>query len=154
MKPSVMNLITHGVYVIGVTNETTVNLMTAAWVMQISGRPASVIVAVGKTHFTAELLNRQKNFVLNVLTSKQTDIAKKCGTVSGREVDKSKDVNLVLSPNLKQPIIKDCAGWLECNIINSIEYTDHILYIAECINGEVNTTDTLLYDLKKIMKDD
>ncbi|WP_455630871.1 flavin reductase family protein [Megamonas sp.] len=149
MKSSVMNLITHGVYVIGVTNETTTNLMTAAWAMQISSRPVSIIVAVGKTHFTAELLNRQKNFVLNVLTSNQTDIAKKCGTVSGREVDKSKDINLVLSSNLKQPIIKDCAGWLECNIINSIEYTDHILYIAECINGEVNTTDTLLYDLKK-----
>lgn len=154
MKSSVMNLITHGVYVIGVANGAVTNLMTAAWVMQISSKPVSIIVAVGKTHFTAELLNRQKNFVLNVLTSSQANIAKKCGTVSGRETDKTKDINLSLSPNIKQPIVENCSGWLECNIINTIEYTDHILYIAECINGEINNTDALIYDLKKIMKDD
>lgn len=154
MQPSVMNLITHGVYIIGVTSKNITNLMTAAWVAHVSNKPATIVVAVGKTHFTAELLTKQSNFVLNILSEKQTNIAKKCGTISGRIADKTKNMNLVLSPNLGQPIIPNCAGWLECIIINSIEYTDHILFIAECIDGEINTTDTLIYDMKKILKDD
>ena len=62
-----MNGITHGVYVIGVHTQEKDNLMTAAWLCQISSSPAMLAVAVSKGHLTAELIEKAGCFTVSVL---------------------------------------------------------------------------------------
>ena len=82
---SAMNTMTHGVYVIGTHADGKYNLMTAAWLSQVSGRPPMLMAAVSKSHYTAELLKDSSRFSVSVLTKDQRETALKCGSVSGRK---------------------------------------------------------------------
>lgn len=57
-----LDLLTHGVYIIGVKYGPKINGMTAAWVNQVSSKPPMVSVAIGKTHYTSELIPKAKFF--------------------------------------------------------------------------------------------
>jgi len=52
----VLDLLTHGVYIVGVKYGSKINGMTAAWVNQVSSQPPMISVAIGKTHYTSELI--------------------------------------------------------------------------------------------------
>ena len=88
-----MNSLSQGVYVIGSKKDETYNLMTAAWVTQVSANPNQLAVAIGASHLTAGLVREQEKFSLSVLAEGQEQAARICGTQSGRNVDKSKLVS-------------------------------------------------------------
>ena len=52
-----MSAITHGVYVLGVHTPEKDNLMTAAWLCQVSGAPPTLAVAVSSKHLTTQLIS-------------------------------------------------------------------------------------------------
>jgi len=84
----VLDLLTHGVYIIGVKYGSKINGMTAAWVNQVSSQPPMVSVAIGKSHYTSELISKSKSFSVNILSPDQMELARKCGFNSGRDQDK------------------------------------------------------------------
>jgi flavin reductase (DIM6/NTAB) family NADH-FMN oxidoreductase RutF len=63
----------------------------------------------------------------------------KCGTTSGKDVDKFELTKLtpINSKKLQTPKIKECIGWLECKLVNSVECGDHTLFVGEVIHAEV-----------------
>lgn len=71
MGKDYMNAITQGVYVIGAKNGEKKNLMTAAWLTQISSRPNQILVAVSAGHYTAEMLQNNAHFTISVLAKGQ-----------------------------------------------------------------------------------
>ena len=89
MGKDYMNAITQGVYVIGAKNGEKKNLMTAAWLTQISSRPNQILVAVSAGHYTAEMLQNNAHFTISVLAKGQEEVAKACGFVSGRNAEKT-----------------------------------------------------------------
>ena len=48
--------ISHGVYVIGVTDGTHQNVFTAAWVMQVSFNPLLLAISINPEHYSYQLL--------------------------------------------------------------------------------------------------
>lgn len=147
MNKGIMDLITLGVYVLGVENQKKINFMTAAWVTQISDNPTTILVAVGRNHYTAEMIQKAGKFSVNALTSIQKDVAEWCGFHSGRKVDKG--ANLIYRKGtFGIPILEDSAGYLECELKQGIEYGDHVLFIAEVINGVAGKSVTMTYHEK------
>ena len=142
-----MDAISQGVYVIGVIDQEKVNFMTAAWITQISGNPNKVLLAIGKTHYTAEMIHNAGKFSINVLRKNQKSLAKQCGFVSGRNKDKSENVDYEVRNGV--PIIKDTAAYLECRATREIEEGDHILFIANVIDGEQFEEEHLIYKAKE-----
>ena len=140
-----MNSITQGVYVIGTKKDSTYNLMTAAWLTQISARPNQIAVAISSGHLTAELIKEQKYFSISILESGQKQIAKICGTQSGRTVDKSKLVPYRLNSQ-GLPVISGSAAQLACKAVQCIDTGDHILVLAEVTGGKVLSDKVLIYD--------
>lgn len=141
----VIDKITHGIYVIGVNDGAKKNLMTAAWMMQISSRPAEIIAAVSKNHLTAELLSRAKVFSVSVLAKGQEEVARACGLASGRDTDKTAIAQAGVVNGI--PCIKDCAAVFICSLKDEIPYGNHTLFIGEVVEGKaVSDKETLLYD--------
>lgn len=124
--------LTHGVYLVGVDAGGVRNLMTAAWVTQISSR--ALLVAIGKTHYTAELIGRAGHFSLSVLTEAHREIAKRCGTVSGRDKDKLLDIPLRNSAD-GDPVLETAAAFFSCRVIQSTEVIDHVLFCGEILDS-------------------
>ena len=79
-----MSAITHGVYVLGVHTPEKDNLMTAAWLCQVSSAPPTLAVAVSSKHLTTQLISQAGGFAVSVLSEEQRETALRNGRISGR----------------------------------------------------------------------
>jgi len=140
----VMDLLTHGVYIIGVKYRAKINGMTAAWVNQVSVEPPMIAVAIGKSHYTAELISKVKSFSVNILSLEQMDLAQKCGSVSGRNQDKLQGEEISYQVT-GAPILSNCSAYLDCKLAQQIEVGDHILFIGTVIQADSNHQSILVY---------
>lgn len=139
-----MNKLTHGVYILGVHTPEKDNLMTAAWLCQVSSSPAIIAVAVSSGHLTAELIKKAGRFTVSVLGSHQKKAALACGMVSGRKEDKTLLVDTVFTAD-GIPMVAGAAAHLECKVIDINTATNHTLFIAEVKNADYTSDEVLLY---------
>lgn len=139
-----MNTLTHGVYVLGVHTPEQDNLMTAAWLCQVSGSPAMLAAAVSAGHLTADLIERAGTFTVSVLGENQREEALACGRVSGRKADKTKLVETDYTES-GIPVVKGACAHLECRVADVNRATNHTLFIAEVIDASCVSDQTLLY---------
>lgn len=128
------DLLTHGVYLVGSSKMDKRNLMTAAWVAQAAGN--AVILAVGQKHYTAQLICDSGHFSLSVLTVQQNEIARRCGSVSGRDTDKTAGVSLTLSCD-GDPLLNGAAAHLSCRVVETVDKLDHIVFLGEIVEERV-----------------
>ena len=134
MANNYMSAITQGVYVIGAeSGNEKKNLMTAAWVTQVSSRPNQILAAVSAGHYTADLL--------------QEDEAKICGFKSGRNADKTA-LTVCRYKWRELPEIEGAAAVLYCEVKKIIKEGDHVLFIGEVLSGETGDKKPLIYDAK------
>ncbi len=67
-----------------------------------------------------------------MLTPEQKDVALFCGRVSGREKNKLEGVKVeFLEGGL--PFVKNAAAYLACELRDSFEVTDHVLFVGEVV---------------------
>lgn len=139
-----MGALTHGVYLLGVHTPEKDNLMTAAWLCQLSAKPATLAVAVASAHLTAALIEKAGSFAVSVLTPSQKALATRCGTVSGRDADKLAGVPTHPSA-LGHPIADGSAAALECRVTKTVALDDHVVFIAEVVAGEKQSDEVLRF---------
>ena len=140
----VIDLLTHGVYIIGVKYGSRINGMTAAWVNQVSSQPPMISVAIGKNHYTSELIPKAKSFSVNILSPAQMELARKCGFTSGRDQDKLQEEEFTYQAT-GAPILSNCTGYLDCELSQQIEVGDHILFIGTVIKANKKNQSVLIY---------
>jgi len=140
----VFDLLTHGVYIIGVKYGSKINGMTAAWVNQVSSQPPMVSVAVGKSHYTSELISKSKSFSVNILSPNQMELARKCGFVSGRNHDKLNKKEVAFQAT-GAPILNNSAAYLDCKLSHQFEVGDHILFIGTVIKANIKNQSVLIF---------
>ncbi|MBC5660281.1 flavin reductase family protein [Anaerosacchariphilus sp. NSJ-68] len=145
-----MSHITHGTYVIGTKTREKENLMTAAWLSQVSSRPACIAVAVSEKHLTAEMIEKTGSFTVSVLSEEQYGEAYRCGTISGREADKTAG-ELVEHDEKGNPFLKDAAAYLSCKLLDTVKVTDHILFIGEVTEGNGTPKKDMVYCMEEIL---
>ncbi len=115
------------------------SIITIAWHCPVSIKPSIIGVAVGKSRFSAELIERSGEFIVNVPGWELFEAMIFCGTRSGREVDKFQATGLTpLKPVklLKPPRIKECIGAIECAVADKKEIGDHIMFFGEVAYAE------------------
>jgi len=115
------------------------NIIAIAWHMQVSFEPHLYAVAVGKTRFSCELIQKSKAFVVNFVPKALEKEAVFCGSHSGKHMDKFKESGLTKedAQNLDCPAISEAVGYLECEVVNEVEAGDHIIFIGNVINSKL-----------------
>jgi len=107
------------------------NYMTAAWATVACMAPPMVCVAINKTRYTAQGIEENKTFSLNVPAAKQVVETDHCGLVSGTQEDKSR-VFLSFYGKLKTaPLVEECPVNIECRLFKSVDCGSHLLHIGE-----------------------
>ncbi|OCC14506.1 Diflavin flavoprotein [Dissulfuribacter thermophilus] len=123
-----------GVYVVTVKAGDKINGMTAAWVTQVSFKPALVGVAIAPQRHTYSLIKEAGTFCLNALPEGTIELAKHFGFKSGRKVDKFEGIPFTYAQN-GSPVLKDAYAYLECKVENEFEAGDHIFFVGSIIDA-------------------
>lgn len=106
-------------------------------VSQISaGDNPLIAVAVMKKNYTHNLLKKNKKFALSVIAEKDNGkLIETFGMYSMRELNKFEKIETMEIEEIK--VIKDCLGYMVCEIIDMIENDTHTLFIGKLIEADV-----------------
>jgi len=100
-------------------------------------RPALVAVSLGEGHFTTRGVVDHRAFSINVPTTAQLATVDYFGTVSGRDVDKSKLVAWRLGAALLVPLVDDCPVNLECRVLQDGTVEHRHFFVAEVLEAHL-----------------
>jgi flavin reductase (DIM6/NTAB) family NADH-FMN oxidoreductase RutF len=115
------------------------NVMTIAWVTQVSVDPLLVVASISPTRYTHDMIVHSGEFMLSILTSEQKDISSFCGFRSGRDIDKIAHLRLKTVPAsvIGVPRLADCLANLECKVVDRHLVGDHTLFVGEVVAADV-----------------
>jgi len=116
------------------------NIITLAWHTPVSFEPPLVAILIGKTHFSHQLIEEGREFVISIPTEDMKEKALLVGSKSGKETDKFQEIGLtpLRSNKVKPPLIKECPINIECKLVNKVEAGDHTIFIGEVIETHVS----------------
>ncbi len=129
------------VYLVVVKKNHSYNVMAASWVSPVSEEPPLVVIALDKSSYTRQLVNIGSEVTINIVGEEHAEIVYKAGTISGRNVDKWKLLNLepVDSKKISVPGIKGAYGFAEGIVKNIVEAGECDLVIVEILNINVKS---------------
>ena len=115
--------------------------MTAT-AMYVSQTPPLLVVSISKAFATYQLIEKSKEFAVNVLADTQLELSKKFGRVHGYEVDKFQEfgISAESASRIGAPLISGCFSNLECQVKSSLWEVEgnHAIYVAEVLAFKTN----------------
>ena len=110
------------------------NIFTANWHMPCADD--KYCIAVRKDSHSFELIDVAGCFVVNFIPATMKKEADFCGTVSGKRVNKIKELGLALEEGttVDCPHLKNAVGFLECKVINRVDCGDYELFVGKIMN--------------------
>jgi len=113
------------------------NIITLAWAMPTSVDPPLVAISVRPARHSHALIERTKEFIVNIPTMDILEATLFCGRNSGRRHDKFKETGLRPMPSkkVKAPAIRDCVAHLECRLHSQFTTGDHTVFVGEVVEA-------------------
>ncbi len=136
------------------------NIITIAWTGTINSDPPMVSISVRKSRYSHELLSKNGEFVINLVTRKLCRAMDCCGVKSGRDIDKFAEMKLTKgsAQTVSVPTIAESPVNIECKVKQVLELGSHDMFLAEVTavqadeaymdeNGrfDLNQTDLIAY---------
>ena len=127
-------LLTQGVYVVGVAHGGVYNAFTAAWVMQVSFDPLLLALSISPQHSSYALLKQGRAFSVNVLKKGQLELAAHYGRPASAD-------KLALTEwttgRTGVPLLRESLAWFECKVVGEHPAGDHVLALGKVIDGRL-----------------
>jgi flavin reductase (DIM6/NTAB) family NADH-FMN oxidoreductase RutF len=113
--------------------EGTPNIITIAWTGTVNSEPPMLSIAVRPERYSHGIISKQKQFVVNLVTSRLVRAADFCGVRSGRDTDKFAATGLTPAPasSVEAPLIRESPVNIECRVRKIIPLGSHDLFLAE-----------------------
>lgn len=139
---SLFKQISHGVYVIGVSDGERRNAFTAACVMQVSFNPPLLAISINPLHYSYQLLQAGGICTVNVLGQDQHAVAEHFG----RPV-KDKMAGFPWQTGMTgAPILSASLAYFDCRISHYTDAGDHKIAVCHVIDAaRLNEGRPLLY---------
>lgn len=109
------------------------NMITLEWFMRTSITPPMFAISVGHARFSYECLQQNRVFNLVLPSTDQAELARICGSRSGRDADKFalSGVRTFKGRLAGLPVIQGAAAAHECEIVTQVRSGDHTIYVGE-----------------------
>jgi len=114
------------------------NVMTISWQTPVqTADPCLVLLVMHQERYTYELIRQNHELVINVPGEDLLAQTHFVGTVSGRQRDKFREAGLTPAPAhvVQPPLVAECAGHLECRVIETFTVQNHDLLICEVVHA-------------------
>jgi flavorubredoxin/flavin reductase (DIM6/NTAB) family NADH-FMN oxidoreductase RutF len=135
--------ISNGLYIITAKKGEISGAMIASWVAQASLQPLGFTIAVAKDRALDNLLQVGDCFILNVLEEgNYQDLKKHFLKRLLPSADRFADVKTQTAKN-GSPILTEAVAYMECEVVNSMECSDHWILYCTVEDGKVSKPDSL-----------
>ena len=143
VKKKVLRMLTYGLYVIGVRNNSTVHAFTGTWFSQASFKPPLVMLGVSGEGRSAHMIKESRVFTVSILGTGQKEIAQTFFKCPDPKDGKFGEVSFEKGAN-GCPIITEAPAFLECRVVETVEKGDHLVVIGEVVEAGVKKEATPL----------
>ena len=111
------------------------NLITVAWAGTICSDPPMVSISVRTSRYSHHMIKETGEFVINLTTKELLRATDYCGVVSGKNVDKFKEMGLTPSSSekVRVPGIMESPVNIECKVVEVKSLGTHDMFIAEVV---------------------
>lgn len=134
--------ITHGVYVIGVSDGEHQNAFTTAWVMQVSFSPLLLAFSINPKNRSYSMLRNSGVCAISVLKQNQILLAQH---FASSNVDKITGYQWQYATSTA-PILSESSAYFDCKVTQTVEAGDHVIVVCEVIDaGYLQQGQPLLY---------
>ena len=116
------------------------NIITIGASSICSSSPPTVGVAIGVGQYSLGLIERTKDFGVNLPDRSQLFESDYCGTVSGRNLNKFEAAGLTVQPPalITSPLIAECPVSMECKLVERVSLGNHEWVIGEIVAVHVD----------------
>ncbi len=126
---TLFKLISHGVYVVGVSDGERQNAFTAAWIMQASFNPPLLAISINPEHYSYRLLQAGGVCTVNVLGQDQCALAEHFGRsardkMAGFQWQKGKT---------GAPILSESLAYFDCQVSHYSDAGDHKIAVCKVV---------------------
>jgi len=115
--------------------------MTVSAFCSLSLEPPLVLICIEKTASVHEALTRAPSFVVNVLSAKQEQLARRFAIV---DIDRFEGVGFSRSGD-GIAVLDDVLAVIECNRVSLLDGGDHTIVVGEVEAGRAEIGTPLLY---------
>jgi flavin reductase (DIM6/NTAB) family NADH-FMN oxidoreductase RutF len=122
----------HGVQVVGAHHNGVTRAYCSHWVSQVSFEEPILMASVSPKHDTYPLLAATGEFAVSVLAGDQV-AAGQYFSYPGRRFRYLANEFLVTFPGTELPVVRDAIAWLRCEVFDTKEMADHMLFFARVI---------------------
>ena len=112
------------------------DLVTLAWAGTVNSEPPMVSVSIRKERYSHGLIAGSGEFVVNLVDEKLAKATDFCGVRSGRDLDKAKELGLVLAKadGMETALRVDGAPVsLSCKVRQVLELGSHDMFLGEVV---------------------
>lgn len=134
--------ISYGMYIVSSKKGDKINAQLSNTVVQISPDPATMLISISKNNLTHEYIKESGVFTISVISTEceMTDIGP-FGFRTGRDFDKFANRPYELGKN-GAPYLKDrMIGYIECEVLRSVDSDSHTLFIGTVTEAEFLNSD-------------
>lgn len=112
------------------------NIITIAWTGTICSDPPMCYISVRPERHSYAILERTREFVINLTTRQLAAATDWCGVRSGRNYRKFEEMNLTpaAATKVRAPIIEEAPINIECKVTEIKQLGTHDMFIAEVVN--------------------
>lgn len=138
MDLKTLHKISYGLYVVSSKLGNKFNAQIANTVIQVTSENPQILVCLNKQNLTHKFIKESKVFAVSIL-SKNTPLKfiGNFGFKSGRDIDKFKDVNYKIGITGVPIVIDNIIGYLEAEVVNSIDVGTHTIFVGKIVNAEI-----------------
>jgi flavin reductase (DIM6/NTAB) family NADH-FMN oxidoreductase RutF len=126
--------VTHGLYILTSESESKINGQCLDALMQVTNAPPRIVVGVGNTSLTHEMIRESGRFCVSVLDRNDPtsgDIVRRFGFQSGRDVDKFAGFEHELN-EYGIPTLPNAVAVYDCTVLpdKMVDLGTHTLFVA------------------------
>jgi flavin reductase (DIM6/NTAB) family NADH-FMN oxidoreductase RutF len=111
------------------------NIITLAAASPCSYDPPTIGIAVSPRRYSHQLIAERGEFGVNIPARADLERADRCGSISGRDVDKFAETGFTpMAPDtITVPLIAECLINFECRVLHTAHLGSHDWFIGEIL---------------------
>lgn len=109
------------------------NVMAISWWNYASNHPATITACLSMKGYSGQCIQKSGHFGLSVVGPQLKDAAMSAGARSGLGRDKAGELGIPLESceGFSQEMVSGSRLWISCNLKDTLQVGDHILYVGE-----------------------
>jgi flavin reductase (DIM6/NTAB) family NADH-FMN oxidoreductase RutF len=139
--PNAYRVTPTGLYLISTAYQNKRNVQFAFRALGLGDEPPLLLIGIQDKNFSREIIQKSREFVINVCSTNQLHAVDKSRTLSGRDVeDKFVALGLDTVPAklVQAPLVAGCHANVECKLVNEMEVEGLYLFVGQALAAHVD----------------